>query len=264
MNTIKEVTDYLESIAPLHYQESYDNAGLIYGNEEDKVNGVLVSLDLTEEVIDEAIATGSNLIVSHHPIIFRGIKKFTGHYVDRTIVKAIKNDIAIYAIHTNLDNVLDHGVNSKIAEMIDLKETEILASKLNLDDEGRVGSGVVGSLQNAMTCEEFLEHLKSSMDLKVVKHTDFIPGKVRRIAVCGGSGSFLLESAIAAKADVFVTADFKYHEFFDADGKIMIVDIGHYESERFTINLLHDLLNEKFRKFAARCTKVNTNPISYF
>jgi len=264
MTKIQEVTDFLEEIAPLHYQESYDNAGLIYGDPDEEVKGILVSLDLTEAVLEEAIETGCNVVVSHHPIIFKGIKKFRGHYVDRVVAMAIKNDIAIYAIHTNLDNVLDNGVNGKIAEKIGLVRSQILDSKIALNENGRVGSGVIGELHKAITGKEFLDHLKSSMDLKVLKHTQLLEGKVKKVAVCGGSGSFLLKTAVRAGADVFITSDFKYHEFFDADGKIVIIDIGHYESEQFTINLLYDLLSKKFRKFAARCTKVNTNPVNYY
>ncbi|GLR18517.1 Nif3-like dinuclear metal center hexameric protein [Portibacter lacus] len=264
MTTILELTTYLEEIAPLHFQESYDNAGLIYGDPDASVEGVLISLDLTEAVIDDAIANGCNVIVSHHPIIFRGIKKFHGHYVDRTVAKAIKNDIAIYAIHTNLDNVLENGVNGKIAEKIGLKDTGILSIKPELDENGKVGSGVTGILQNEMSEIDFLDHLKKSMELKVVKHTALLDQTIKKVAICGGSGSFLLSAAIRCGADAFITSDFKYHEFFDADSKIVIIDIGHFESEQFTINLLYDLITNKFSNFAARCTKVNTNPVNYY
>ena len=264
MSKLSELTDYLEEIAPLEYQESYDNAGLIYGDPDAIINGVLVSLDLTEKVIDEAIALGCNVIVSHHPIIFRGIKKFTGHYVDRCVAKAIKNDIAIYAIHTNLDNVLDNGVNEKIANQLGLIEIEILERKREVQHSFDIGSGVIGYLPSEMDADEFIKHLKRSMELEVVKSTDLLNNKVSKVAICGGSGSFLLSSAMREEADVFITADFKYHEFFDADGKIIIIDIGHFESERFTINLLYDLISNKFHKFAAHCTKVNTNPIKFY
>lgn len=264
MTKIYELTDFLEGIAPLHYQEDYDNAGLIYGDPDAVIEGVLVSLDLTEAVIDDAIANQCNVIVSHHPIIFRGIKKFHGHYVDRTVAKAIKHDIAIYAIHTNLDNVLENGVNGKIASKIGLVNEKILVTKPTLDERGQVGSGVLADLPTAMDEKGFLDHLKQKMELKVVKHTAFLNKKVSKVAVCGGSGSFLLSSAIRSGADVFITSDFKYHEFFDADGKIMIIDIGHYESEQFTINLLYDLITNNFSNFAARCTKVNTNPVNFY
>ena len=261
---IGDLIDYLEEIAPLHYQESYDNSGLIYGNRSKVITGVLISLDLTEQVLEEAIEKGCNVVVSHHPIIFSGIKKFSGHYVDRTIEMAIKNDMAIYAIHTNLDNVLDNGVNSKIAEILGLEDIAVLVEKKDLDPNQRVGSGVLGNLNTSMEAGQFLDMLKDKMELKVVKHTALLKNKIRKIAVCGGSGSFLLPAAIACVADVFITADFKYHEFFDADGKIVIIDIGHYESERFTINLLYDLITKKFSNFAAHCTKWDTNPVKYY
>jgi dinuclear metal center YbgI/SA1388 family protein len=264
MAKIHELTTYLEEIAPLNLQEGYDNAGLIYGDPDTEITGVLISLDLTEDVLDEAIETGCNIVVSHHPIIFRGIKKFVGHYVDRVIVKAIRHDIAVYAIHTNLDNVIENGVNGKIAEKLGLIQVSALDPKLNLDPSGSIGSGVIGNLEEGMAELDFLDFLKQAMELKVIKHTHLLGKKVHKIAVCGGSGSFLLDPAISKKADVFITSDFKYHEFFDADGKIVIIDIGHYESEQFTINLLYDLISKKFRKFAARCTKVNTNPINYY
>jgi len=223
----------------------------------------LVSLDCTEAVVDEAIELGYNLIVSHHPIVFSGIKKFDpSNYVHRVVVKAIKNDIAIYAIHTNLDNVLDHGVNQKIAEKIGLSNCKILRVK---DSENEmIGSGVVGQLLEPMTPEKFLAHIKNTMNLGTIKHTSLLHKEIRTVAICGGAGSFLLTDAIAAEADIFITSDYKYHEFFDADGKIIIADIGHYESEYFTIELLFKLLKEKFPKFAARCTKVVTNPINYY
>ena len=256
--------DYLEEVAPLHYQESYDNSGLIYGTRNKVISGVLISLDLTEQVLEEAIEKGCNVVVSHHPIIFSGIKKFQGHYVDRTIEMAIKNDIAIYAIHTNLDNVLDNGVNSKIAEILGLENIAVLSEKKDLNANQRVGSGVIGHLNENLEAGQFLDVLKNKMQLKVVKHTALLANKIRKVAVCGGSGSFLLAAAIEKEADVFITADFKYHEFFDADGKIIIIDIGHYESERFTINLLYDLIIKKFSNFAAHCTKWDTNPVKYY
>lgn len=361
---IKDVTNYLEFIAPLSFQESYDNAGLLTGNHQDEVKGILVTLDCTEPVIQEAIDQGCNLIVAHHPIVFKGLKKFTGStYVDRTIIKAIKNDIAIYAIHTNLDNVLN-GVNRKICEKIGLKNLKVLSPKkdtlsklvtfipkentdavlaalheagagqignykncsFRLDGTGtfqpdenakphigkagkqeyvpetrvevlfptflgsrviealrkthpyeevayylstlsnenqEVGSGMIGDTENHVEPLEFLKGLKISMDLKIIRHTSLLNRPVRRVAVCGGSGSFLLSEAIKAGADLFITADFKYHEFFDADGQITLADIGHYESEVFTKELLQDVLMKKFPTFAIIFSRTVTNPISY-
>jgi len=264
---LHELTDYLEQIAPLRFQEKYDNAGLIYGDPNTELTGALVSLDCTEAVIEEAVALGCNIVVSHHPIVFGGIRKFkSDHYVDRTVVAAIKNDVAIYAIHTNLDNVLRNGVNEKIAQKIGLKHTQILRPKdrNHLETDYDLGSGVIGSLSEQMPEADFLSRLKTSMNLNVIKHTNLLGKPISKVAVCGGSGSFLLNDAISAGADIFITADFKYHEYFDANDKIVIADIGHYESEFYTIELLFELLKKKFHKFAAHFTKVITNPVNYF
>lgn len=364
MDKITHVIEYLETIAPPVYQESYDNSGLLTGNPEWPVQKVLITLDCTEAVVDEAISNGCNLIIAHHPIIFGGLKKITGkNYVERTIIKAIKHDVAIYAIHTNLDNVAI-GVNAKIAKQIGLQQTKILDvktgglkklivyvpqthlsvvqeaifkagggnignySECSFVAEGtgtfkgneqsnafvgekhiqhrepefrlevlvpdiyihkalleakavhpyeemaydilplsnnnpEVGSGMIGELPSALNQEEFLQHLKTSMNLQVIKFTPF-DKPIKKVAVCGGSGSFLLSKAIAAKADAFVTADFKYHEYFDAEKRLMIADIGHYESEIFTINLLADKISEKFPIFAVILSNINTNPIKYY
>lgn len=361
---IKDITDFLESIAPRSYQESYDNSGLITGNPQQEVRSILVTLDCTEEVVREAIQKNCNLIVAHHPILFKGLKKLTGsNYVERTIIDAIRNDIAIYAIHTNLDNV-HTGVNRKIAEKIGLSNLQILAPKTNslsklvtfipkqntaavlealhaagagqignynncsfqvegtgtfkpneaanphigkaneqefvqesrievifpayaekailkalreahpyeevayyvtaLNNENQeVGAGMVGELANGLEPIDFFKRLKVSMDLKVIRHTRLIEKPVKKVAVCGGSGSFLLADAIRSGAQVFVTADFKYHEFFDAEDRIIIADIGHYESEVFTKELLQEVLTKKFPTFAINFSTSVTNPISY-
>ena len=259
---IKQVTNFLESYAPLKYQESYDNCGLIVGDAKAEVNGSLITLDCTEVVIDEAIATGCNLVIAHHPIIFSGLKKLNGsNYIERTVIKAIKNNIAIYAIHTNLDNV-HNGVNAKIAEKLGLINCKVLSLKQEVNSD-LVGSGIIGELKIPINTEVFLESLRAKMQTKCIRHTLIVKEKIQRVAVCGGSGSFLLKNAKAAKADVFITADFKYHEFFDAENKIVIADIGHYESEQFTKDLIYDLLVKNFTKFAVRLSKVNTNPIKY-
>ena len=362
--TIKDVTHYLEALAPKAYQESYDNSGLIVGNQSAEVTGILVTLDCLETIVDEAITNGCNLIVAHHPILFKGLKKLTGqNYVERTIIKAIKNDIGIYAIHTNLDN-MDWGVNKKIADIIGLKNTRVLAPKSNtllklttfvptknkekliealhaagagnvgnysncsfqvmgegtflpneksnpaigkkgklerveetriemilpeplknsvlgallqshpyeevayylsrLENENQeVGAGMVGDLEIPLEPMEFLNGLKAKMNAKCIRHTQLTDRKIKRVAVCGGVGSFLLPQAIAAGADVFVSADFKYHEFFDADHKIIVADIGHYETEQFTKQLLTEVLSKNFTTFATTFSKSNTNPISY-
>jgi dinuclear metal center YbgI/SA1388 family protein len=362
--TIKDVTDYLETWAPRSLQESYDNAGLITGNSSMPVTAVLVSLDCTESVVEEAIERGCNLIVAHHPIVFKGLKKLTGsNYVERTVIKAIKNDIAIYAIHTNLDNVLT-GVNHKICEKIGLIDRQILVPRKDTlcklvtfvpkdnaeqvlaalyqagagqigdykncsfsvegtgtflpteqanphigsvgrqeyvneiraevifpahlektivqalrkshpyeevahyisslhNENQEVGSGMTGMLAEPMEPIDFLQGLKASMNLKIIRHTRLTDKKIKKVGVCGGSGSFLLPAAISADAQVFITSDFKYHEFFDADGRIIIADIGHYESEVFTKELLKEVLIKKFHTFAINFSNTVTNPISY-
>jgi dinuclear metal center YbgI/SA1388 family protein len=365
MPQIKDIADFLETIAPLSYQESYDNAGLIVGNSQVEVTGVLVTLDSTEAVIDEAIAKNCNLIVAHHPIVFKGLKKLNGkNYVERTVIKAIQNEVAIYATHTNLDHVVG-GVNFMIAERLGLQNIRILAPKsdvlmklvcfvpvadtqkvldalysvgvgqignydhcsfrvngtgtfrpnlhaqphigtANTDEaviEDRievifpayleksvmttlrkahpyeevahyltflqnqnqeVGAGVVGELPQALSTSHFLAYLKQNMNTSVIRHTALIKDSVQKIAVCGGSGSFLLNDAFRAQADVFITADYKYHEFFDADGRLIICDIGHYESEVFTKELLQRYLSKKFTNFATILSETITNPVNYY
>lgn len=326
MTLIRDVVQFLESIAPPVYQESYDNAGLITGNAQMPVSGVLCCLDSTEAVIEEAIEKGCNLVVAHHPIVFKGLKRFTGqNYVERVVMMAIRNDIAIYAIHTNLDNVYHQGVNARIASLWGLQNTRILQPKSNLkrgvafgataehqdllrqsgavrvtplpgggldcifpaaaagaiarsvrgmglewggvhpieDPDGGVGSGMIGELPKAMPARAFLAMVKAKMQAGIVRHTVLPDKPLQRIALCGGAGGFLLPAAIAQGAEVFVTADYKYHEFFDADGKIVIADIGHFESEQFTSELLQELISKNFRTFAAYCTEVCTNPVRY-
>lgn len=263
--TIGDITTYLESVAPSHLQESYDNSGLLVGDVNTPVTSALISLDCIESIIDEAIQLGSNLVVCHHPIIFSGLKRLTGrNYIERTIVKAIKHDVAIYAIHTNLDNVLDGGVNQRIADVIGLQSAQILKVKDGFETEDQIGAGVIADLPQALAPVDFLDLLKESMELESVKHTAFVKETVQRVAICGGSGGFLLKDAIAQEADIFITSDYKYHEFFDANALITIVDIGHYESEKFTIDLLFDLISDKFPNFAAHKTSVDTNPISHY
>jgi len=361
---IQQVTSHLENLAPLAYQESYDNAGLITGNPQAEVTGIVVTLDCTEAVIQEAIDSGCNLIIAHHPIVFKGLKKITGsNYVERAIIMAIKHDIAIYAIHTNLDSA-HTGVNRKICEKIGLKNLKILAPSKNTlsklvafvpkentqtvlnalheagagqignykncsfslegtgtfmpaeeadpyigaalqqeyvtenrvevifpahlerkvlralrdshpyeevayyvtaltNENQEVGAGMIGEFDTPLEPLAFLKGLKNSMDLKVIRHTPLMNKPVKKVAVCGGAGSFLLPKAIQAGAQAFVSADFKYHEFFDADNKIVIADIGHYESEVFTKELLKEVLIKKFPTFAINFSKTVTNPISY-
>ncbi len=275
---IRQVTSFLESVAPLSLQEEYDNSGLIIGNEENEVSGALICLDCTEAVLDEAIKKNCNLIIAHHPIIFHGLKKITGeNYVERVVAKAIRNNISIYAIHTNLDNV-PQGVNKNICDKLGLSNCKILSpsirGKILSGTHNEVGPGMIGVLKNPTTEISFLKKIKKVMKASSLRHTALLGKKISKVAVCGGSGSFLLSEAIRQKADVFVTADFKYHQFFDAENKVLIADIGHYESEQFTKELLRDLLMQKFSIFATRLKKgeknipllltaINTNPVNY-
>jgi dinuclear metal center YbgI/SA1388 family protein len=260
--TISTIAAVIEQVAPLHYQESYDNAGLIVGQPETEVTGILFSLDATEAVVEEAIALGCNLIVSHHPIVFRGLKRFNAAtYVERTVMAAIRHNVALYAAHTNLDSVLRLGVNEKIGQQLGLTDLQILVPKPGAGTD--IGSGMIGYLQQPMEEIAWLQHVKTQMQAGVVKHTALLDRPVKKVAVCGGAGGFLLPAAIQAGADMFITADYKYHEFFDAEGKIVIADIGHYESEQYTIELLKDIVQEKFSTFALHLTRMNTNPVKY-
>ncbi len=362
---IQDIIAVLEKIAPASLQESYDNAGLITGNSNWQCTGIITALDSTEEVVLEAIQNKCNLIVAHHPIVFSGLKKITGrNYVEQTIITAIKNDIAIYAIHTNLDNVLN-GVNGKIADQLGLINRQVLLPKndtlkklftfvppehaekvrnaifaagggqvsnysecsFNAPGSGTfkaaegadpfvgkigerhteaeikievifpawleknifsamitahpyeevaydmvalentnaaIGSGLIGELPEPMPETAFLQNIKEKFNLSVIKHTALVGKPVKKIALCGGAGSFLIGAAISAGADFYISSDIKYHEFFDANGKLIIADIGHYESEQFTIDLLFDILREKFLTFAVLKTGVKTNPVRYF
>lgn len=362
---IGELLVAIELFAAPELQEDYDNAGLITGNRDTECTGVLCTLDVTVGVLQEALQYKCNLIVAHHPIVFRGLKRLNGHnYVEQVIIQAIKNDIAIYAAHTNLDNVL-LGVNNTIAQKLQLQNTTILQPKTRMlrrlitfaptdkaedvrnavfkagaghigqysecsfssDGTGTfkaekgadpyvgeigkrhseketkieivypffleqqvvkalianhpyeevaydiftmenthlgIGAGIIGELAAEMTEADFLKMLKDRFLLSVIRHTPLRGKPVKSVAVCGGAGSFLIKTALSKRADVYVSADVKYHEFFDADGRMVIADIGHYESEQFAVDLLRDLLVEKFPTFAVLKTSVNTNPVQYF
>ncbi|MBA4166877.1 MAG: Nif3-like dinuclear metal center hexameric protein [Chitinophagaceae bacterium] len=257
--TISDIAFYLESIAPLALQEDYDNAGLITGNPKWQCTGILCTLDVTEEVIAEAVSKNCNCIVAHHPIIFRGLKKITGSgHVEKAVISAIKNDVAIYAAHTNLDNIID-GVNGKIADKIGLKNRQVLAPLAP-----GTGAGLMGELDGDLPAEKFLQLLKKTFGLELVKYTRTSKAIIRRVAICGGAGSFLIPRALDAGMDAYVTADIRYHEFFGAEGRMLLCDIGHYESEQFTSDLLTEVLLRKFHTFAVLKSEVGTNPVLYF
>ncbi len=261
---VKTIVDFLHTLAPPELQESYDNSGFLIGDELAEVSGVLISLDVTEAVLDEALSLDANLIISHHPIIFSGLKRLTGNsFVESVVIKALKNDLNLMAIDTNLDHVDRYGVNRKICEALGLRKIRFLNVKGQYGDGKSYGSGMIGTLEEAVDELTFLKRVKETMGASCIRHTALLGTEVRTIAVCGGSGRFLLEEALRQNADVYVTSDFKYHDFFDAHGKIVVADIGHYESEQLTIQLLHGILTENFNNFACHCTKVNTNPINY-
>jgi len=361
---IKDVITYLEELAPLNYAEDFDNVGLLVGDKQAKITGVLVTLDTLEAVVNEAIEKNCNLIVSFHPIIFKGLKKITGtSYVERTVLKAIKNDIAIYAIHTALDNALK-GVNDIICDTLGLtnkkilipqkgtikklttyvpsKNAESLRNELfkvgagnignynhcSFNTEGKgtyrgnessnpkvgkknelheepetqisvtfnkhieslllntlfehhpyeevafevttldnynqnIGIGMVGELENSQKTETFLQFVKEKMNISCIRHSNLIKDNVTKIAVLGGSGSFAISAAKAVRADVLITSDLKYHDFFSAENDIILADIGHYESEQFTKNFLVDYLSKKMTNFAVVLSTTSTNPVKY-
>lgn len=277
MLRIHEIVSAFEAVAPLALQESYDNSGLIVGEMGTQVSKALLCLDSTEAVVDEAIAKGCDLIIAHHPIVFGGLKRFTGgDYVQRALIKAIRNNIAIYACHTNLDNVLRGGVNERIAQQLGFEAERVLrpvGADLGsffgiggLDDSDvfrTAGAGVLCNLQKPMNVLDFLQHLKAKMGVEVVKYTKCDVEMVSKVAICGGAGSFLIGDALRAGADAFITSDVKYHEFFDAEGKMLLCDIGHYESEKYTIDLFSNILSAKFPKFATIFAGTITNPIDY-
>ena len=361
---VKNITDYLEKLAPLAYAENFDNVGLLIGNYNKKITGVLVVLDTLENTIDEAIDKKCNLIISFHPIIFKGLKSITGNnYVERVVIKAIKNDIAIYTMHTALDNS-SQGVSAKMCEILGLTNTNILVPQkgnikklttyvphknadsirnslfeagagnignydncsfniegtgtyqgnensnptlgkkgtmhaepetfisvifekhleskilnalfknhpyeevaydvVTLDNEHHeIGMGMVGELNDEMAAMDFLKFLKQKFNLETLRFTDLNNKKIKKVAVLGGSGSFAISPAKLSGADIYITSDLKYHDFLSAENQIILVDIGHYESEQFTKNLIVDYLTNKFTNFAIILSEKNTNPINH-
>ena len=362
--TVNEIINTIEKWAPPKYQEKYDNSGLQCGDPNQKVKGVIICLDCTEDVVNEAIEKNCQLIIAHHPIIFGGIQNITPHsYVGRTLLNAIKNEISIYACHTNLDNV-STGVNAEIGKRIGLKNCKTLLGKKRLlsklivytphdytekvlnalfeagageisnykecsfsqdgigsfkPQEGsnafvgeigerhlekekklevlvqnpdlnkaihnmlkahpyeevaydliplsnthpKVGSGMIGEIE-AINTLDFFDQIKTIFNCSLIRHSSLCKKQIKRVAVCGGSGSFLLQQAIQNKADIFITSDFKYHEFFNAENNIIIADIGHYESEQFTKELIYSYLSQNFPTFALHLSEINTNPIKYY
>ena len=363
--TIKELLDNLNELAPFSLQEDNDNSGLLVGEHGSEVTKGLVTLDITEKVLDEAIEKGCDVVISHHPFIYQGLKRVIGSRpAERLLVKAIKNDLAVISLHTNLDNILT-GVNRKFSSLMGLEDVKILAprrgylkklvvfcpvdyandvrlaifkagagkigdydwcsyniegqgsfragegaspfvgnvNELHFEKEARietiypsyienevvramieahpyeevaydlypldnafdmVGSGMIGSFKTPLSPKEFLAMLEEKFNTGIIRHSYFSGEKIENVAVSGGSGSFLLDKAIEAKADAFVTADVKYHQFFDAQNKILLADIGHYESEQFTKDLIYEMVSKKIINFALQISEINTNPVQYF
>ncbi len=360
-----DIIQLLESFAPLSHQESWDNSGLIVGRKDQMVKGVLVSTDVTRDVLQEAFRRGLDMIVSHHPLIFNGLKRISGeNATERLVMEAIRHDLVIYAVHTNADRA-EGGVSSRMARKLGLIKQRVLVpyrdelkklvffvpvrnagevreqifsagagkigeydqcsfsvegtgtfrgspasdpfrgrkGKLHSEKELRVetvfpafkkqdilkallashpyeevaydiysldnvdekrGMGISGEFQDSLDEKDFLSLLGRTFKAEVIRHTDLSGCSIKKVALCGGSGSSLLHQAIRQGADAFVTADFKYHQFFDADGKTLIADIGHYESEQYTVEIFHELIRKKFPKFAVRLSEVNTNPVKYY
>ncbi|MDX2286515.1 MAG: Nif3-like dinuclear metal center hexameric protein [Bacteroidia bacterium] len=257
---IRELAAVLEQWAPLPAAESYDNPGLLAGEPEAEIRSVLVSLDVTEAVLDEAQQLGANLVIAHHPIWFTPRKRLTGEdYVSRILIRAIRQDISLYAIHTNLDNVRS-GVNHRICERLGLEPEGFLRPAPG----GELGAGMTGMLPAALPQAEFLQRVKAAFGCGGIRYAAGGPAQIRRVAVCGGAGSFLIPDALRAGADAFVTADITYHKFFDAEGRCLLLDIGHYESEQFTSQLICEFLSKHFRNFAVHLSGVRTNPVHYF
>lgn len=263
MNKVSEIVDCITEIAPLKWQESWDNAGLLVGDANMLVDKALVTLDVTEAVVDEAIEKGFHLIISHHPLIYRPLKHLLPeNTIERIVIKAIKNDIAIACMHTNLDNSY-LGVSKWLADRLEINDMEIL-EPIKTENEVLTGGGMVGFLENEMDERDFLAMVKKNLHADALRHSDFLGKKIKKVAVCGGSGFFLLDNVKHCNVDAYVTADIKYHDFFEADGRLLLVDAGHYETEQFTKELIADVISKKICNFAVSISKVKTNSINYF
>ena len=261
MKTVGDVCAVIEKFAPLSLQEPYDNSGLIFGNREQLITGVLIALDATLEVIDEAIGLGYNMIVTHHPFIFKGLKTITGkNHTENCLIKAIRNDIAIYAGHTNVDSVRG-GVNERMAEKLGLIQTSILVPVPQKECD--CGLGMVGLLSESLSETDFLERIKKTFLCERIRFSALTGKRIQKVALCGGSGSEFLENALSIGADAYLTGEAKYHEFFTHASEILLVDAGHYETEQFTKDIFFEILSENFSTFAVRISVVETNPVHY-
>jgi dinuclear metal center YbgI/SA1388 family protein len=259
---IKQVLEALEKFAPLPLQESWDNAGLQIGLTEAEVSGALLCLDVTERIIDEAVENGCNLVVSHHPLLFRGLKQVAdANDVQRTVRKAIKNDVAVISMHTNMDNALG-GVNFKIAEKLGLSHLAFLGERRV--GETPCGSGVTGVLREPMVSCDFVTHVKRTFDVECAMCNELLRRKISCVAVCGGAGDFMLDDAVAAGADAFITGEMHYHQYFGYEQRIQICVIGHYQSEQFTTEVMRSIIEADCPGVICRIATTCTNPILYY
>lgn len=258
---IREIIDFLESQIPPIQQEEWDNSGIQVGDTSLELSGVLIAVDITESVISEAIEHGCNLIVTHHPLLFRATKQITpDYYIHKCVMLAIKHDISIYSLHTNLDND-PRGVNYYWAEKMQLLSPKVLLP-ISSDDDSK-GSGVIGDLPEPMTPDLLLERMKSFQPIVNVAHSKILRPVIRRVAYCGGSGAFLMKEAARKGADIFITGEAKYNDFYDAEDHITLMVIGHYESEELTKSLLYNVLCRKKGNFVVRCSSRCKNPVTY-
>ena len=258
---IKEIISLIEDYAPLKLQASFDNSGLLCGDPERELTSILLCIDVTEEVIKEAIDKGHNLIISHHPLIFGGLKHITpATYVERCVIHAIKHDITIYAAHTNMD-VVSNGVSGRMADKLDLYHRQILQPEG--DPMTGNGFGIIGELQQPVESITFLQQVKEIFRCDRLRYTAPHTPSIQRVAVCGGAGASFFKQALTGRADIYISGDFKYHDFFLTENRIMIADIGHYESEQFTKEIFYEILTKKISKFAVQFSEINTNPIKY-
>ena len=258
---IRQVLDALEQFAPLPLQESWDNAGLQLGLTEADVSGALLCLDVNEQIVDEAIRKGCNLIVSHHPLLFRGLKQISGaDYVQRSVIKALKNDVVIVSMHTNMDNALG-GVNWKIAERLGLQNSRFFAQKTV--DGVEAGSGVIGELPSEMAADDFVLLVKRQFDVECAQCNELLRRPIRKVAICGGAGDFLLDDALCQGADAFITGEMHYHQYFGYEQRLQICVIGHYQSEQFTAEIFRDIINKECQGVRTEIAETNTNPIFY-
>lgn len=258
---VKDIIDVIEQCVPLSAQESYDNAGLIVGDTDAQISSALLCVDVTQEVLDEAISVGAGLVISHHPIIFNSIKRLTdSNYVERIVARALRNGVALYAAHTNLDAIRG-GMSYRLADILGVKNVELLAPSRGEGSD--IGFGVVGELEYELDTVEFMQFIKRRLNLTIVRHSDVTVQRVKRIALCTGSGASLIGVAKGAAADIYIAADFKYNDFMEADSSIVVADIGHFESEYCAIDLLYDIITKKISTFALRKSVNSRNPVNY-